>query len=93
MDLHALPPELEQFVQHQVHSGRYPSTTEVVCQALRLLKEKERRDALRKDIQAGIDQLERGEYIELTSEAELRAFFNDIEARGIASSEARTDSL
>jgi len=37
----SLPPELEKFVSRKVESGRYTSASEVVLEALRLLKEQE----------------------------------------------------
>ena len=39
----SLTPELERFVQEKVHSGRYISASEVVREALRLLRSEERR--------------------------------------------------
>jgi antitoxin ParD1/3/4 len=62
----ALPPELEAFVDSRVASGRYPSASDVVRAALRLLEteEQEREVALaevRQKIQLGLDQLQRGE--------------------------------
>jgi hypothetical protein len=43
-----------------------------------------RRERLRREIQKGLDQIERGEYIECKDEAELHAFFEQIRARGRA---------
>jgi antitoxin ParD1/3/4 len=51
----ALTPELDDFVQKAVGSGRYPSATEVVCAGLRLLVDHERkRDACREALRTWI---------------------------------------
>jgi len=65
----SLTPELEKLIQDKVKSGRYLSASEVVQEALRLLEERDRTqeiklDALRRDLQVGIDQIERGEIID-----------------------------
>ena len=62
----SLPPELDQFVEAKVASGRYPSASEVIREGLQLLKDRDvsRQDALeevRKKIAVGLDQAERGE--------------------------------
>jgi antitoxin ParD1/3/4 len=58
----SLTPHLEQFIAKHVKSGRYQSASEVVREALRLLQDRDWRLAeLRKEVQKGIDQLERGE--------------------------------
>jgi antitoxin ParD1/3/4 len=43
----ALTPELEQLIHRKVVSGLYLSASEVVRDALRLLKERDRLDAIR----------------------------------------------
>lgn len=62
----SLTPELEQFVQTKVKSGRYLSASEVVREALRLLEERDRlRElriaTLRQEIAVGMEQLDQGE--------------------------------
>jgi antitoxin ParD1/3/4 len=62
----SLTPELEKLVQTKVASGLYLSASEVVREALRLLEERDRFQAmkleeLRKEVQLGIDQADRGE--------------------------------
>ena len=62
----SLPAELEQFVQHQVASGRYRSVDDVVQAGLSLLKERQQKlDELRAEIQIGLDELDRGEGVPL----------------------------
>jgi antitoxin ParD1/3/4 len=58
----SLTPELERLVNEKVESGLYQTASEVVREALRLLKDRDQaRDQLRADVQAGFDQLTRGE--------------------------------
>ena len=58
----SLTPELERLVNEKVESGLYQTASEVVREALRLLKERDQvRQQLRADVQAGFDQLSRGE--------------------------------
>lgn len=62
----SLTPELEQFVQEKVKSGRYQSASEVIREALRLLEQQDkirlmRIEKLRSQIAIGIEQSERGE--------------------------------
>ena len=77
----SLPPDLETFIQHEVASGNYPSPEEVISDGLRLLRERKLYE-LRRDIDAGLAQLERGESIELEDDEALREFFEDIKRRG-----------
>ena len=77
----SFPPELQQFIEQELASGRYESVDDVVCDGLRLLRER-RRYELREKIDAGLDQLERGEGIELQDEQALEAFFEDVKQRG-----------
>ena len=65
----SLTPELEQLIHKKVESGLYLSASEVVREALRLLEERDRLNAmkleeLRKEIQIGIDQADRGELLD-----------------------------
>jgi antitoxin ParD1/3/4 len=57
----SLTPELERLISDKVDSGLYQTASEVVREALRLLKERDQeREALRADVRAGFDQLARG---------------------------------
>lgn len=56
-----IQPELEQFVQQEIASGEYGDASAVVAEALRLLQQKRRHEALRDEIRIGVEQAERGE--------------------------------
>ena len=65
----SLTPELEQLVATKVQSGRYQSASEVIREGLRLLDDQDRLrnaqlDEVRRKIQMGLDQLDRGEGID-----------------------------
>jgi antitoxin ParD1/3/4 len=62
----SLTPELETLVNEKVKSGNYNSASEVVREALRLLKEQDelkqiRRDELRREVMKGVEEIRRGE--------------------------------
>jgi antitoxin ParD1/3/4 len=62
----SLTPELEALVHEQVQSGQYSSASEVIRDALRMFNQRQRDrlaklEDLRREIQIGIDQVERGE--------------------------------
>ena len=61
----SLTPELEQLVAEKVKSGMYQTSSEVIREGLRLLKERdERLIALRRDIRTGLAEIDRGRYSE-----------------------------
>jgi len=58
----SLTPELERLINDKVETGSYQTASEVVREALRLLKHRdEGLVQLRREIQAGLDQVARGE--------------------------------
>jgi antitoxin ParD1/3/4 len=64
----SLTPELEKLVARKVESGLYQSASEVIREGLRLLDGQDRLrevqlDEVRKQVQIGLDQLDRGEGI------------------------------
>ncbi|MBC8065189.1 MAG: type II toxin-antitoxin system ParD family antitoxin [Chlorobia bacterium] len=73
----SLTPELDKYVHGKVATGRYSSASEVVREALRTMQEREidflvDREVLRKKIDAGLDALERGDYVDATGDEHLR---------------------
>jgi antitoxin ParD1/3/4 len=70
----SLTPQLEAFVKQKVETGMYNSASEVIREALRLLEEHDalqaaKREALRKDLRAGLASLDGGEGRALDVEA------------------------
>jgi len=65
----SLTPELEKFVDQRVASGLYQTASEVVRDALRLLEEQEAArqaalEELRRHVAVGIEQADRGEFLD-----------------------------
>ena len=65
----ALPPELEQFIQSQVASGKYASADEVFLAGIKLLEERERLyqgrfEELRGEVLIGVEDAEQGELLD-----------------------------
>jgi antitoxin ParD1/3/4 len=66
MDLGSLPDDVKELVRTQIEQGRFQSVDEVLCEALRLLQEREElfashREELRAQIAEGVAAEERGE--------------------------------
>lgn len=77
---------LDQFVQDQVASGAYPDADAVVSAGLRLLEtdtedEAEKMRRFLSKVRSGLDQLDRGEGIEVTDPA---AYFDALEAKALS---------
>jgi putative addiction module CopG family antidote len=61
-----LPAELQQFVQDAVSDGRYRDETQLITQAIRLLRDYDaEHERIRSMVQNGIAEIERGEYDEV----------------------------
>ena len=63
-----LTPELERLIHDKVATGLYASQDEVIREALRLLRNRDELrllaiDDLRREVQKGLDQLDRGESV------------------------------
>ena len=78
----SLTPELEQLVTDKVKSGMYQTASEVIREGLRLLKERDQQlDALRRDVRAGFEAVDRGEYTDY-DEGTVKKLAERVKARG-----------
>ena len=64
-----LGPTFDRFVAELLSSGLYQSQSEILREGLRLLKEREdlrraRLEALRREIAVGVEQADRGEFVD-----------------------------
>jgi antitoxin ParD1/3/4 len=65
----SVPPEYQQFVAQRVASGRFRSEEDAVTEGLDLLRRREQKlDALRADLQVGLDDIEAGRVLPLDIE-------------------------
>ena len=61
----SLGPHWENFIRAEIATGRYASASEVVRAALREYEDKRRKlDALRAHLTEGIDQADRGDFVD-----------------------------
>ena len=72
-----LPRELEAIVQRELATGQYDSKEQVYARALRMLQHW-RKFQLRRDVQIGLEQLDRGEGIRIEDDEGLRNFFDEL---------------
>jgi antitoxin ParD1/3/4 len=78
----SLTPELEQLVTDKVKSGMYRTSSEVIREGLRLLKERDQRlQALRMDIGAGFEAVNRGEFTDY-DQSNVQELARQVRARG-----------
>ena len=82
-----LTDEQAEAIRQLLADGGYDDASQVVDEALRLLKARqEEQEAelewLRSEVQKGFDAFERGEFIELDSEEAIQALSADVRRRG-----------
>ncbi len=78
----SLTPELEQLVDDKVNTGMYQTASEVIREGLRLLRERDQRlEAIRRDVRAGFEAVERGEFTEYDA-SNIKELADRIKARG-----------
>ena len=78
----SLTPEQDAFVESVVKAGVYQNASEAVRDALRVLQQRRREDALklkalRRQIKAGAQAIARGDYVEI-DDAELEGFLEEL---------------
>ena len=80
----SLTPELESRIKAKVESGLYNNASEVIREALRFVETHEewirgiKLAHLREQLQMGVEQIDRGEGMNIPSQAALDAVFEDI---------------
>lgn len=80
---YSLPPDLEQFIEEELAEGKYANENELICEAVRALRTRERQlNQLRAQIAPAAARLGRGEGIVLSNEKELEEFFDSVRHRG-----------
>jgi putative addiction module CopG family antidote len=77
-----LPDTLDRFVQDQVASGAYPDAQAVLQAGVQKLeaeteRERQKMERFLAAVQVGLDQFERGEFVEVT---DLKAYLDEIDA-------------
>jgi len=77
----SLTPELESLVNKKVKSGLYQTASEVVREALRVLKDREQIEGLRTDVLAGFAEIDRGDFLEF-GERSTKRLAHEVHSRG-----------
>lgn len=78
-----LPPELAAFVDEKLATGTFATADDVVVACVRDAYQREREEAdLQPLLQEGLDDLEKGNVVEIKSDEELDALFEDVKRRG-----------
>lgn len=82
MDLNGLPTDLAKFIQEELTKGTYQTEAELVCEAVRLLREREQRlSDLRAAVLPAVAQLDQGNYTAYDEQG-LREMIEDVKAHG-----------
>ena len=80
----SLTAEQDAFVESVVKAGEYQNASEAVRDALRVLRQRRREDALRlkalrAQVKAGVDALDRGDFVEV-ADADLDGYLEGLSA-------------
>jgi Arc/MetJ-type ribon-helix-helix transcriptional regulator len=81
--LDAYPPDLRDFVIQKIADGSFRSADEFAVEAASLYRDlEERRLAIRSQVQAGLDELDRSYFTEVSDAASLNSLFERIKTCG-----------
>jgi antitoxin ParD1/3/4 len=78
-----LTEHFDRFIDAGITSGRFSNASEVVREGLRLLEQREQEDKaklewLRAAAKEGFDAIDRGDFVSLNSEKEIKDFLREI---------------
>jgi len=75
-----LPDHLDHYIDEGIASGRFTDASDAVREALSLMEESEQAKVewMRSAVQEGIDAIERGDYVTLTSGEEIDEFIDQL---------------
>ena len=81
-----LPERFKEYVRRKIEGGDFASVEEVIAEALDRMRaaeaeERGRLEALRAELQKGLDSAARGDVISLGSDEEIDRFFDTLDAR------------
>ena len=84
-----LTEHFDRYIEAGVTSGRFSNASEVVREGLRLLEQREQEDKaklewLRAAVKDGIDDIERGDYVTLRSDREIKDFMRQLRKEAAA---------
>ncbi len=77
------PSDLRQLVKQGLATNNYQNEDEMLLEAVRLLQQRDTDfSQFEENLKTRLERLDRGEAIELEDDQALRAFFDDVQARG-----------
>ncbi len=89
-----LTDHFDKFITRVVAAGEYSNASEVVRDGLRLVEERKkaqrvRLQSLRSAAREGIDDIERGDFVDLDSDAAIDSFLDKLEKQVVAGGRRR----
>lgn len=80
---HPFSSELQQLLHEAFALGKYQNEDELLIEAVRLLRQRDADlERFQQNLKTRLDRLDRGEAVAFEDDAALRAFFDDVQARG-----------